>query len=93
MTPAEQLALTKPKRLRKQRAASNGGPFYCVLLNLRQSVGLTLDDVSNATHISKAHLHAVEQGAEIGLSLALRIAGFFGRDVTDIWKPRKQHKR
>lgn len=61
--------------------------FDCALKSLRKSAGLRLVDVAMHVGISAGHLWEVERGTEIGLSLALKLAEFYGKPVNEIWKP------
>lgn len=95
LTPAQRLARAKPvQRFVLKPSSSNRyrAVLECRLFALRRGLGLTLDDVSKAVRISKAHLHQVEHGAEIGLTLAFRLASFYGKRIETLWKTPAKEK-
>lgn len=82
MTPAEKLSSKKPPRILK---GSNTGVFLCRIRALREPLRLTIKDVATATGISSSGIHEIENGRDPQLSTALKLAEFFGRDISEIW--------
>ncbi len=94
MTPAEELAKLKQ---RSPRNAFRELPrvFDCNLKERREVLGLTQRDVCRGTQLNISTVCRVEQGIELTLSRALKLAEFFGCSVHEIWKPlpTQQEKR
>ncbi len=86
MTPAEKLAKLKQ---RSPREAFRELPkaFDCNLKERREALGLSQRDVCRATMINVSTLCRVEQGIDLTLSRALKLAEFFGCPIHEIWKP------
>lgn len=57
----------------------------CNLKQMRKAAALTLDDLADATGLSKGNLHAIENGQEPRMGTAQRIAAVFNCTVEDIW--------
>lgn len=88
MTPAEKLAAKKkaapqlPKLSMSLRSAPwAGNP----LLKLREGLKLSTRAVADSVGLSPAAYWLIEQGADLKLTSALRIAAFYGLDVAEIW--------
>ncbi len=94
MTPAERLA-------KKLKTALNAVPhgrkgdvrrppkYRCKILELRNALGLTQRDVAEGCGTFGPSINEAEHGRELTLSLALKIAAFFGKSVEEIWEPLK----
>lgn len=85
MTPAEKLAKEKGKQ---QQTAFQELPivFACQLKAKREALGLSQRDVCRATHLNVSTVCRVEQGVDLTLSRALKLAKFFGCPVEQLWK-------
>ncbi len=95
MTPAESLAkkLKDGKAPRGDNAGARCQPKHlCNIKELRETLGLTQRDVANAVGSSGPVIHCAEHGHEIYLSLALKLAKFFGLSVEEIWQPLPEPK-
>lgn len=86
MTPAEKLAKSKPKKFVKLRKTVHD----CILYELRRELNLTIRDVSKATGLTAAGIHAIEHGSDPMLSTAFKLANFYGRKIEEIWEPRAE---
>lgn len=85
MTPAEKLAKSKGAQ---QQTAFRELPivFECRLKAKREALGLSQRDVCRATRLNVSTVCRVEQGVDLTLSRALRLATFFGCPIEQIWK-------
>lgn len=91
MTPAEKLA-AKEKHHRRPRATTAGkwagrkrvwkNPK---LREVRVLIGLKQASVAKAVGLSYAIYNFVEQGGDVRLTTAARIARFFGRTIEELW--------
>lgn len=90
MTPAEKLSQAKP-RARKPRNSSKKppGPLRCRCREIRERLDLSLRDVSNAVGISITGIHALERGNDTQVTTALKLAEFYGVDISRLWTWRK----
>lgn len=84
MTPAEQLAVTKPRNIKKSNCTRKL-PWAPRLKQLRERLRLSLDEVAEAAQLSKTGLWELEQGGDPMLSTAARLAEFFGKSIEEIW--------
>lgn len=50
---------------------------------------LSFDEVVKALKLSRTAYWQIEKGGDPMLTTALRIAAFYGKTVTDLWKPKK----
>lgn len=85
LSPAQQLAA-----LIRGTQSEEGptGPAFagkCLLTESRVKVGLSMENVAKATGINAGTIKRYETGGEPGLSLAFRLAKFFGVTVYDLW--------
>ena len=90
MTPAEKLAKKKNsvgKPPWGQRGNRREGIFKSRVKELRTRLGLTQLQVQAGAGVTG--LHEIEQGCELVLSSALKLAKFFGVAVEEIWEPVK----
>lgn len=82
-SPADRLASSKEGR---RRGRGKKALWVVELRAQREARGLTLKDVAEAVRISIAYLSALELGhAEPSLSVAYRLALFYGSSVQHIW--------
>lgn len=84
MTPAEELASKKPKRQVK-RKKPNPGPWHCLISEERRRLGLTLEEVASATKISKTAIWQIDNGGDVLLTTAHKLAVFFGKSIDQLW--------
>lgn len=91
-TPAQLLARKKkqdPDSMpRKSYGKAKWRPTWDVTLeleHLRHSLDLTLREVADATDMSESQYWRIEQGGDLLVTSALRIASFYGRTVEEIW--------
>jgi len=90
MTPAELLASRRPpKKLGKRKPFVRSAPWSCSLRIARTELGLSLREVAQACDMTVAGLHQVEAGGNVLLVTAMKLAEFFGKPVTELWKIRK----
>jgi DNA-binding XRE family transcriptional regulator len=76
------------KAKRKSKANIPGArAFSCRAKELRDSHGLTLQDVGGEVGVSPQTVIAIEAGRDCMLTTAIKIAEFFGETVEDIWEP------
>lgn len=61
--------------------------LYCRLRAVREGLGLTLRDVGAATGVHHGVLSRWERGGDATVSLALKVARFFGKSVEELWAP------
>ena len=83
MTPAQNLA---KKLKRRPRDDTRSRPLLeCKLKELRKSLGLRQLDVAESVGISRAWYCEIERGSETSLTLARKLAAFFGVGIDRIW--------
>lgn len=92
MTPAEKLAkkvkrASNPIPWGQRIAARRPSKFRCKIKELRLALGLTQLAVAEAVGTKGPTINDAESGREIHLSLAIKIAAFFGKSVEEIWEP------
>ena len=86
MTPAERVAKRKkPSPRAPWGTLKFAGTWRCTLRACRQSLGLTLADVSRAVGLSVAGLQRIEVGIDPVLSNARKLADFYGKTVEELW--------
>lgn len=86
MTPAERVAKRKKPSPRAPWGTKEFvGKWQCGLRACRQSLGLTLADVSAAVGLSIAGLQRIEVGIDPILSNARKLADFYGKSVEELW--------
>lgn len=92
MTPAEKLAAEKRGDYVKKPHKPGGRrrPFECLLRLKRKEVGLTQKDVASKCGIHLCTLSEIERGAAPALSVALKLAAFFGEPVEALWTAREE---
>lgn len=61
----------------------------CLLKKLRIVMNLTQRVVASGTGLNRATIHQAENGCEVTLSHAYRLAAYFGRRVDEIWPDEK----
>ena len=79
MSPAELLAVEKAAQRRATVVLA------CRVREVREKLGLSLDQVADAIGSSKQWLSTVERGSNARLDLAMRLATFFGVAVEELW--------
>lgn len=90
-SPAEKFAAAKAARGEPKGRGGKGVPHrkilwpQCLLKEKRLALGLTLLEVQEATGVSAATQNNTERGTDVGLSNAVRLAIFFGCEISDIW--------
>ena len=90
MTPAEKLA-AKQKHHRRPRATTAGKwagrkrVWTPKLREVRVLIGLKQASVAKAVGLSYGIYNFVEQGGDVRLTTAARIAKFFGRTIEELW--------
>lgn len=86
-SPAELLSSSKPHKSKRPSKPPNRRktPWISSLRKIRKSIGLTLDDVSNAVGMSKVGYWELEQGCDPLLTTAFKLSTFFDRDISEIW--------
>lgn len=83
-SPAEILAIEK--RRRRKRVVPKDRVYECHLFEARVSLNLTLREVAAALKMSLNSIHLIEQGSNLKLNTALKIARFYGKTVDELWK-------
>jgi DNA-binding XRE family transcriptional regulator len=85
MTPAEKMAKSIQRSPRK---AFRGLPrvFSCNIKEKRETLGLSQRDVCRGTGLTVSTVCRVEQGIDLTLTRALKLAKFFGCSIHEIWK-------
>lgn len=88
LTPAEMLAATHPAgaRLPDGRTMRR---WACRLRDLRYELGLSAAEVARALEMTQSNLSRIESGREPGLSVAKKLATFFGLPIEEIWIKRQ----
>lgn len=81
MTPAEHAARSKAKK-KKFHLHPHWAP---TLREVRNSLGLSLYDVKQATGIAESAMSRIERGTDPMLSTALKLAVYYGRPVEVLW--------
>ena len=87
MSPAAILATKRPRK----RLPRNLKPYVrkttweCKLRDVRDSFGLSIDEVVENINVSKTAYWQIEKGGDPMLSTAVKIAKFYGRDIGEIW--------
>ncbi len=94
-TPAERLSARKPWR----RPKRNGPPrsarhlrWHCAIRPIREALKISLRDVADACGISISAYWQIEQGGDLRLVTARKLAEFFGRSEAELWPKRRQEK-
>ncbi len=82
-SPAELLSAAKPRRRRIEETRNL--PFVCAMAELRHALGLSQRDVAKEVGITCAAISTIENGTDPLLSTALKLAKFFGKNVSDLW--------
>ncbi len=86
-SPAELLAEKKtwqrPPRNRSNYVRKT--TWRVVVRELRESMRLSLDDVAKAVGLSKTCYWQIEQGVDLRVTSARRIATFFGKSIEELW--------
>ena len=88
MTPAEQLAASKPRQRPKRNGPatpSRKAVWAATLRARRESLDLSMRDVAQAVGLSVACYFAVEHGTDPMLTTARRVADFYGATVEELW--------
>lgn len=85
MTPAEQVASKKRRRLPRRRTQSVNRVLVCRIPEERTKLGLSLLDIKNATKLCVANLWRVEQGGDVQLTTARKLCRFFGMTIDQLW--------
>ena len=88
MTPAEQLSKSLKDRPKWNSPSGRRVVWRCRLLEIRQSLHLTLRDIEGETGVSIAVLSRIEHGTDPQLTTASKISAFFGMPISDIWTAR-----
>jgi DNA-binding XRE family transcriptional regulator len=83
MTPAEKLAATRP--LKRRSKTGHVGPLRCNIRALRESLGLSLDEVVAAVELSKTAIWEAEHGGNVTLVTARKLAAFYGKAIEELW--------
>jgi DNA-binding XRE family transcriptional regulator len=86
-SPAEQLARTKVRRVRKVQPKRDA-VWVCALSDYRQRLGLTIADVATAVGMSDSGYWLIERGGDTALTTAWRLAEFFGTPIEALWHRR-----
>jgi len=79
---AAQLALKPPPA----KVASGRSKVKCRLREFREAVPLSTQQVADGAGLSPRTINLTERGLSPTLVTALKIAGFFGVKVDDIWQ-------
>jgi transcriptional regulator with XRE-family HTH domain len=84
MSPAEKLAQSKTRRRKLDIEAE----WDCKIRGLRESLGLSMLDVTNATGIQPSSQSLAERGKDLNLSTAYKLAKFYGKTIEELWPDR-----
>ena len=94
-SPAEQLAKAKQrKRQRKPGHRCNGKPsrrprvWICAIREIRESLGLSIRDVAEATGYTISGLWDIEHGTDPLLTTVGDLTEFYGKAVWELWPER-----
>lgn len=82
---AERLAATKPRPRVKAADKKAKRIWSCRVRELREKLGLSVQDVADACGMSSSTLWQIECGANLLLTSAKSLADFFGRPIPDLW--------
>lgn len=87
MTPAEKIA---EKKTAKRRPETNARRklWKCRLRAVRNKLGLSIRDVEQGCGVSNVTVSQAEQGYDIRLSTATKLAAFFGMRIDELWSSR-----
>lgn len=85
LSPVEQLALNRPQK--SHTKANVPVKWVCELCYNRQRLGLTIAAVAKATGLNPSTIWEAEQGQEVRLMTAWKLAKFYGLDIADLWEP------
>lgn len=89
MSPAEKFAKSRVKSpTRAEPWAGRKRSWKCLLMPMREKLGLTIRDVAEGTGIDNVTISAVEHGVNLRLTTARDIAAFFGVTVEEMWPER-----
>ena len=88
MTPAEKLSKAKPRKRepRNKKPAPFKPDWHCACRELREQLRLGFDEVVKALGMSRTAYWKIEKGGDPMLTTAVKIATFYGRDVSQLWK-------
>jgi transcriptional regulator with XRE-family HTH domain len=84
MSPAEKVSKSKPKR-QKIHVESE---WNCKIRELRESLGLSMQEVTKATGIQPSSQSLAERGKDLNLSTAYKLAKFYGKTIEELWPDR-----
>lgn len=82
MTPAEKLSAGKKRSVTRIKSDL---VLDCRVRDLRVALKLSQRDVAKAVGTSDATVCFVENGSNVGMVIALKLAAFFGKTVEEIW--------
>lgn len=86
LSPAEHLARTTKKNYPKNDIyRGRTRVLKSKLKEIRIGLGLCLTDVSAAVDISYQSIRPWEEGANLSLHSALKLAKFYGKSVEELW--------
>lgn len=87
MSAAEQLAKKTTRKRRPRNAKTVRKVVWdCGCREIRESLQLSIHAVAAALKMSVSGYWAIEQGGDLALTTALRIATFYDRPYGELWK-------
>ena len=86
MTPAEKLAAAMPKK--NGRVMRKRHRLRCTIRAKRKSLHLTIAAVADVCDEDFATVQRIEMGHDPRLSIARKLANFFGMTIDELW-PKK----
>jgi len=89
MTPAEKLAKEKSWKRSPRNKADFPGKVQWPdngLREIRESLRLSLREVAKAVGLSINSYWCIEKGRDLVMTNAVKIAAFYGKPVTEIWR-------
>lgn len=91
LTPAQKLAASKAaKREKKQPSRKRGRiALACGVAALRKTLGLSNGEVAESVGVSAQTLYVMEHGGEIRLTIALKVAAFYGKTIEELWREKE----
>ena len=90
MTPAEKLAAGRPRGRARRNRSARVPVWVCLVRAERERLNLPMRAVAGALGVSLANLSAVENGSNVELSTAKKLAAFYGKSVDDLWPRRAE---
>jgi DNA-binding XRE family transcriptional regulator len=86
VTPAEKLAKKKTrKRAARNQANRLLGIHRCSIREIREAIGISLNDAAKGVGISPAGMSVIERGSDVTLSTMKKLVVFYGKGLDELW--------